>query len=260
MEFEQPLSTSQGLRNFDEGTNYLQLLRKVMDAFMERDKRRNSTEIKTAIYNLRILFYYHRPKTFNLVFDNIFDDYIKVLGYEDEDSVNYCLQLAIDIFTNFDEKLEIYISEILIAVLRISVLENENGMTAVKCLELVSNNMWFDSVIVTLFRCMGSSENKFAENAYITLGNLLKQYDINYLIHGSDWDSIFQAMIDFYLDVVNKFQNRLDVNFKNIIDLLLNLLGDKFNELLVNQSTSRLIDLKQFLPFNYAYIIELKEK
>ena len=252
------------LRDFDEDTNYLVLLRNTMNSFMEKSKRKESIEIKTAIYNLRRFFYFKKQKTFYMLFENIFEDFLKVLTSEDENSCYYCLHLVKDIFLTYDDELELFISEILDALLNISSFtQNPQILNFIyDCLNLNAKNMFFTSNFETLILALSSKKEKKAQNAFVTLSNFINENTNNTLFYQYDWAQIFQAIIDMFSNCVNKdltdrFEGYLYPFRNNLIE---KLGGDRYYELLADLSQEMLIDLKDVLLFNHADIINLKNK
>jgi hypothetical protein len=253
---------------FKEETNFVELMIKVKKLLRET-KEHEWIEHVQAINYLRRLRKYEKEIFDRVMYDlNIFEIILSYLNSVRTTLSKITLVFIKELFSEYefeyndnDEQIELikfikFITPKLIlkANSEKSFLKDE----AINCLNNLSKNMTYGDTLIALIKvCITNNGNSICELSFNFIQELLKNFDINYLIYFDYWDEFFEILIKIlkmkkepYMKksilLINSLENLIGKdNFENILKNNCNEEEKNFILKSINNSYSKSYKLKK---------------
>ncbi len=227
---------------FKEETNFVELMIKIKKLLRET-KEHEWREHVQAINYLRRLRKYEKEIFDRVMYDlNIFEIILSYLNSVRTTLSKITLVFIKELFSEYefeyndnDEQIELikfikFITPKLIlkANSEKSFLKDE----AINCLNNLSKNMTYGDTLIALIKvCITNNGNSICELSFNFIQELLKNFDINYLIYFDYWDEFFEILIKILKMKKEPYMKKSIL----LINSLENLIGkDKFENIINN--------------------------
>ncbi len=253
---------------FKEETNYVELMI-IIKKLLRETKEFEWIEHVKAINYLRRLRKYKKEVFDRVMYDlNIFEIILSYLNSVRTTLSKVTLVFIKELFSEYefeyndnDEQIELikfikFITPKLIlkANSEKSFLKDE----AINCLNNLSKNMTYGDTLIALIKvCITNNGNSICELSFNFIQELLKNFDINYLIYFDYWDEFFEILIKIlkmkkepYMKksilLINSLENLIGKdNFENILKNNCNEEEKNFILKSINNSYSKSYKLKK---------------
>ena len=227
---------------FKEETNFVELMIKIKKLLRET-KEHEWREHVQAINYLRRLRKYEKEIFDRIMYDlNIFEIILSYLNSVRTTLSKITLVFIKELFSEYefeyndnDEQIELikfikFITPKLIvkANSEKSFLKDE----AINCLNNLSKNMTYGDTLIALIKvCITNNGNSICELSFNFIQELLKNFDINYLIYFDYWDEFFEILSKILKMKKEPYMKKSIL----LINSLENLIGkDKFENIINN--------------------------
>ncbi len=227
----------ENLPQFEENTNYIELMRKVILLLKETDEKKWN-ECVEGINYLRRLRKFNKEVFEKIMYDlDIFNIILSYLNCSRTILSKITLVFIQEIFSEYefeynekDEEIELIKFIEFITPKLISKLNSDKSFIkeeVIKCLKNLSENMTYGKTLITLIKCFLENEN--CDLCYKFIEELLNNFDVNYLIYFDYWNELFEILIKTLKMNKELFTKKCI----SILNLLENLLGkENYNKIL----------------------------
>jgi hypothetical protein len=254
------------LENFSKDPDYLFIIRDIMNSIREPN---DSATVINAITNLRRLLKYYQKdneKIFVITFDNVYDDFRKLLNNQNQELVLHSLTLIVEVFSyawENERECKEWVLVLVPLILRISIVTNIDPYAqqlAFNALENLSKRLIYEETAIVLLHGMKNTNPEYAETAFGVLRSFLKNTEQNTIVEIFDWSAIFDLGMQLY--------SSGSVKRKMAESLIKFMQSEVFNPEQWNEVMARLDDchlenlpniIKLNLPIIYARRKELQE-
>ena len=235
------------LAPYEEKTNFLELFRNISNNILETPEFKWEVHFNT-INELRRLRKHSKELFHSIVRDyklckKIFPKYINSIR---SNLSKITLMLVTELFSVFEyENLNKWVTFLIPEVLNKSV-DNKIFIReeAMKCLDNLSGNMFYEESIICLLNGVKSSNSKVSQNAFDTLIKLIENYDQVNLENISEWKEIFKLISEIFL---LKDDRHVKKSEKILITIKEKLTDEIFEKVLKNASKNIILILNQIL-------------
>lgn len=214
---------------YPKDQNFLSLMRDISTGIL---KENQGTKDKLyLIEELRKIKKFHFD-LFAVTFNNIYQEFIENIAKSAETEVIMnSLVLISEIFSFFDfNSINEWVPDLLNIVLNLSVNENSKlKRQAFIALYNLSNNMFYEETLITLFNRVFDENEEISQNAADTLLSFIYFVDSLELV-SFDWTEPVRGMLSCYLNkrgstyldrlgsIVTCLKNKLDKNFEFFLE------------------------------------------
>ena len=227
---------------FKEETNFVELMIKIKKLLRET-KEHEWREHVQAINYLRRLRKYEKEIFDRVMYDlNIFEIILSYLNSVRTTLSKITLVFIKELFSEYefeyndnDEQIELIKFIKFITPKLILKANSEKSFLkdgAINCLNNLSKNMTYGDTLIALIKvCITNNGNSICELSFNFIQELLKNFDINYLIYFDYWDEFFEILIKILKMKKEPYMKKSIL----LINSLENLIGkDKFENILNN--------------------------
>ena len=232
----------ENLPQFEENTNYIELMRKVTLLLKETEEKKWN-ECVEGINYLRRLRKYNKEVFEKIMYDlDIFNIILSYLNCSRTILSKITLVFIQEIFSEYefeynekDEEIELVKFIEFITPKLISKVNSDKSFIkeeVIKCLKNLSENMTYGKTLITLIKCFLENEN--CDLCYKFIEELLNNFDVNYLIYFDYWNELFEILIKTLKMNKELFTKKCI----SIINLLEKLLGKENYNKILNENCS----------------------